>query len=85
MDMSRRDLLRRFILLIDTLYFNHRNVVIEADKSLHELFNIDDTSAQEQVFDEEFAYQRTLSRLREMQTKEYQEISLKASKKEIQK
>ena len=83
MDMSRRDLLRRFILLIDTLYFNHRNVVIEAEKSLDEIFNIDATSVQEHVFDEEFAYQRTLSRLREMQTKEYQEISLNASKKEI--
>ena len=29
--MERRDWLRRFILLIDALYYRHRNVVIEAD------------------------------------------------------
>lgn len=40
MNMVRRDLLRRFILLIDTLYFHHRNVVIEAEISLDELFDI---------------------------------------------
>ena len=32
-----------------------------------------------EVYDEEFAYTRTLSRLREMQTKEYQELSLTAT------
>jgi len=41
MTMKRRDILRRFILLIDTLYFNHRNVVIEAEKSLDEIFQVD--------------------------------------------
>jgi len=66
MTMKRRDILRRFILLIDTLYFNHRNVVIEAEKSLDEIFQIDPNAMQEFVFDEEFAYHRTLSRLREM-------------------
>ena len=30
--------MRRFILLIDTLYFSHRNVVIEADVHLDNLF-----------------------------------------------
>lgn len=30
MTMQRRDLLRRFILLIDALYYLHKNVVIEA-------------------------------------------------------
>lgn len=40
MDMVRRDLLRRFILLIDTLYFHHRNVVVQADVSLDDLFDI---------------------------------------------
>ena len=38
MNMTRRDLLRRFILLIDTLYFQHRNVVIEAEKDLDQIF-----------------------------------------------
>ena len=40
MDMTRRDLLRRFILLIDTMYFHHRNVVIEAEVPLDDLFDI---------------------------------------------
>lgn len=38
--MERRDLMRRFILLIDTLYFSHRNVVIEADVHLDNLFKM---------------------------------------------
>ena len=82
--MARRDTLRRFILLIDTLYYMHRNVVIEAEVDLDNLFKMNDSSVQEEdidiigsintkqeVYDEEFAYHRTLSRLREMQTKEY--------------
>jgi len=47
LDMTRRDLLRRFILLIDTLYFKHRHVIIEAETSLEELFNIDHLKDQE--------------------------------------
>ena len=31
LSMDRRDYLRRFISLIDSLYFQHRNVIIEAD------------------------------------------------------
>jgi predicted ATPase len=87
--MDRRDLLRRFILLIDTLYFTHCNLVIEAAVDLDSLFAINgsassidiqkketfDTALQQSEefkFDEEFAYSRTLSRLKEMQTHEYQ-------------
>ena len=36
--MERRDLLRRFILLIDELYYSKRKVVIEAETCLDELF-----------------------------------------------
>lgn len=39
MSMRRRDWLRRFILLIDTLYYMHRNVVVEADSALEDLFD----------------------------------------------
>jgi len=56
-------------------------VVIEAASSIDELFDIDENTKQEHVFDEEFAYTRCLSRLREMQTKEYQEVSLQKSHK----
>lgn len=90
LNMGRRDTLRRFILLIDTIYFQHRNVVIEAEVDLDHLFDmgqsfeedvdvLDSMNHHTQAYDEEFAYTRTLSRLREMQTKEYQELSIKAS------
>jgi predicted ATPase len=38
--MTRRDLMRRFILLIDALYYQHRNVIIESAVSLDELFDV---------------------------------------------
>lgn len=68
--MEKRDSLRRFILLIDQLYFNHRNVVIEAATDLENLFEKPKVNSN---FDEEFAFERCLSRLKEMQTIEYQE------------
>ena len=69
MSMDRRDYLRRFISLIDALYFQHRNVILEADVPLDSLFQIQETA--EQIHDEEFAYTRCLSRLKEMQTTQY--------------
>ncbi len=69
MGAYRKDWLRRFILLIDTLYYMHRNVVIEADVSLQELFTIQTES--DSLVDEAFAYQRCLSRLNEIGSKEY--------------
>jgi predicted ATPase len=36
--MERRDLMRRFILLIDELYYHQRKVVIEAETDLENLF-----------------------------------------------
>ena len=70
--MERRDWLRRFILLVDSLYYNHRNVVIEADAEIDGLFEIERASHSSMIFhDEEFAFTRCLSRLHEMQTREY--------------
>ena len=69
LSMARRDYLRRFISLIDSLYYNHRNVIIEADVALEQLFDIELT--EDQIHDEEFAYTRCLSRLKEMQTDNY--------------
>lgn len=40
LSMERRDLLRRFILLIDSIYYQHRNVIIEAAVSIDDLFDI---------------------------------------------
>lgn len=44
MSMKRRDWLRRFILLIDTLYYMHINVVIEAEVPLDQLFDMEEES-----------------------------------------
>ena len=67
LSMERRDYLRRFISLIDSLYYNHRNVIIEAAVELEELFDIETATHDKQIFhDEEFAYNRCLSRLKEM-------------------
>jgi predicted ATPase len=71
--MERRDLLRRFILLIDQLYYHNRKVIIEAEKDLDNLF---EKPKDKTEFDEEFAFERCLSRLKEMQTREYQEKGL---------
>ena len=38
LSMENRDLLRRFILLIDQLYYHNRKVIIEAEKDLDNLF-----------------------------------------------
>lgn len=69
---ERRDFLRRFILLIDALYYNHRNVIIEAEVEIDQIFKVESSGHEKQIFhDEEFAYSRCLSRLHEMQTREY--------------
>ena len=36
--MERRDILRRFILLIDQLYYHQVNVILEAGTNLEALF-----------------------------------------------
>ena len=77
MGVERRDILRRFILLIDELYYQQRKVIIEAETDLDSLFEIPE---QKGVFDEDFAYERCLSRLKEMQTKEYQEKAMQREK-----
>jgi len=36
--MERRDILRRFILLVDQLYYYQRKVIIEADQPIDQIF-----------------------------------------------
>ena len=73
LSMERRDILRRFILLIDQLYYFQRKVIIEAEMPLEEIFEKPKEKTQ---FDEEFAFERCISRLKEMQTVEYQEKAI---------
>ena len=53
-------------------------MIIEAHKPLEELFNVDNNVTHSKLLfhDEDFAFSRCLSRLREMQTVNYQEKTL---------
>ncbi len=59
---NRRDATTRFITLIDTLYDHHAKLVISAAAPPDRLYRGDDNAA---------VFQRTASRLTEMQSKEY--------------
>jgi len=59
---DRRDATVRFITLIDTLYDHHAHLVISAAAPPDQLYRGDDNAA---------VFQRTASRLMEMQSKEY--------------
>jgi cell division protein ZapE len=64
LDYSRRNEAKRFILLIDTLYDHHARVVISAEATPDKLYSA--TSGTEA-----FEFERTASRLFEMQSEEY--------------
>lgn len=64
---SDRNKLRRFITLLDIFYEQHVIVVFGADTAVDEL--IDDSI--DSIGDEQFASGRAISRLNEMQSKEY--------------
>jgi len=61
-----RNEMRRFILLIDELYNKRVKLICTAEVGISQLY-----SGEEAQFDEVFAFERTISRLTEMQTKDY--------------
>ena len=66
--------MRRFITLIDVLYEAHTRVVCSADVPLQSLYVVQapqGKSGASQGEEENFAFDRTLSRLLEMQSKTY--------------
>ena len=69
MSISNRDVMRRFILLIDELYNRKVKLVSTAACGPDGLFQDSDS-----VYDESFAFSRTLSRLQEMQSIEYMDL-----------
>jgi len=59
---DRRNEAKRLMTLVDVLYDNHRNLVITAEDSPHKIYT---------GHDHAFEFQRTISRLLEMQGEEY--------------
>ena len=74
---DRFDLVRRFITFIDVMYEHKVKLFVSADASPQELYGSstggDASSRKNAARDEEFAWDRTVSRLMEMQTTEFQE------------
>lgn len=66
----KRDIMRRFILLVDELYNRKVKIVCTAVSGIDSLYQ-----GETGQYDEIFAFQRTISRLMEMQTYEYQNTS----------
>jgi len=68
MNENNLPLVRRFITLVDVLYEHHVKVVVLAHASVDETYK---PTQQNQCRDEDFAWDRTVSRLTEMQSDEY--------------
>ena len=64
LDDGRRDAVTRFITLIDTLYDSHARIVVSAAAPPSELYRGEDNAK---------TFERTVSRLMEMQSREYRE------------
>lgn len=69
--MQERDQVRRFITLIDALYESHAKVVCTAALDPISLFHVSEEERKTSVADEIFAWDRTVSRLMEMQSATY--------------
>lgn len=68
LDIHMKDSVRRFITLIDLMYENKVALVCSAEDTLENLFKVDSVSADDEVV---FAFRRCLSRLKEMQSKDW--------------
>lgn len=84
LDLTNRNELRRFITLIDALYENKVLLYILAEEEPFNLLNISDAERQVTQQDEVFAFDRTISRLMEMQSNDYfdevQKININSNK-----
>lgn len=73
---DRLDLVRRFITFIDIMYEHKVKLLVSADALPHDLYHTSSGaggSRKDAARDEEFAWDRAVSRLAEMQTTEFQE------------
>jgi predicted ATPase len=71
MTLMERDWVRRFITLIDVFYEKHTKLVCTASKDPYTLFSWTEADEKAGVMDEIFAWDRTVSRLVEMQSIKY--------------
>jgi len=71
LDLNNRNELRRLITLVDALYENHTQLFVLADAMPLELLAISAEERKSAVHDELFAFDRTASRLLEMQSESY--------------
>mmetsp|Transcript_66816 Transcript_66816/g.186505 ORF Transcript_66816/g.186505 Transcript_66816/m.186505 type:complete len:536 (-) Transcript_66816:102-1709(-) len=69
--LQERDQVRRLITMVDTFYEKHTKVVLTAEKDPLTLFSVSEEDRKNSSFDEIFAWDRTASRLIEMQSVEY--------------
>lgn len=76
--MQERDQVRRFITLIDTLYETHTKLVCTAELDPIPLFYVSEEERKTSVADEIFAWDRTVSRLMEMQSATYLTASVRS-------
>jgi len=73
---DRLDLVRRFITFVDVMYEHKVKLFVSADAPPRDLFCSSSAASRKTAArDEEFAWDRTASRLAEMQTKEFQEAA----------
>lgn len=68
LSLERRDFLRRFIWLVDELYNHKIRLYMKSETKIKELYQ---NQGEDSYHDENFAFDRTISRLVEMQTKKY--------------
>jgi len=69
--LQERDQVRRLITLIDTLYERKTKLIVNAEKPPETLFTYAGIKKEDSIHDEIFAWDRTVSRLIEMQSIEY--------------
>eukprot|EP00933_Yihiella_yeosuensis_P050176 TRINITY_DN47938_c0_g1_i1.p1 TRINITY_DN47938_c0_g1~~TRINITY_DN47938_c0_g1_i1.p1 ORF type:complete len:593 (+),score=127.47 TRINITY_DN47938_c0_g1_i1:41-1819(+) len=69
--LQERDQVRRFITFIDSLYERHTKFICTAELDPISLFQVTEEERKTSVADEIFAWDRTVSRLIEMQSKQY--------------
>jgi len=71
LSLQERDQVRRFITLVDSLYERHTKLICTADLDPISLFQVTEEERKTSVADEIFAWDRTVSRLVEMQSTQY--------------